>query len=433
MLSRFQAVVKESSRRSEPLVASVRNLGYARAMSYDFTTIPDRRGTHSLKWDNLLPGSPDAIPLWVADMDFAAPPAAVEALTKRIGHPFFGYTNLPGAYLESVAAWNNRRYGRHWEARHFLTAPSVLHGLSMAVRGFTQPGDRILNLPPVYFPFFKVAQLNGREIFDVPLVRKDRWKMDFDAIDQALGASKKEGKPVKALLFSAPHNPTSRVWTRDELTALGALARRYDFLIFSDEIHADLVMAGHRHLSPLDLPELADRTLVFAGPNKTFNLAGLPISHVAALDDGLRAKMKRAVEADFYDQPNVLSLAAAWAAYREGEPWLEELLTVIRANMTVLEGFLADLNRDWNLTPALAAAPLEATYLAWVDVTGLVSRGGVHRRQGPFPLFGKDRAGEADHGKCVPNRGPKPPPIQLGDPKGSAGRGLGQDSEGFGD
>jgi cystathionine beta-lyase len=348
-------------------------------MAYDFTTIPDRRNTNALKWDNVLPateGTLEPVPLWVADMDFAAPPAVLEALATRIAHPIFGYTNLPAGYFETVSQWYASRYGRRWEPRHFLAAPSVLHGLSMAVRAFTQPGDRVLNLPPVYFPFYKVIQLNGREVFDVPLVRRDRWEMDFDAIDSALTRSRAEGKPVKALLFSAPHNPTGRVWTKDELTRLGGLAQKHDFLIFSDEIHADLVHRGYRHLGPLDLPELADRTVVFAGPNKTFNLAGLPLSHVVALDDTLRAKMKRALEADFFDQPNVLSLTAAWAAYSNGEAWLEDLLEVLADNKAVLDGFLEALNQEWDLEPRLAAEPLEATYLAWVDMTGLIRRGG---------------------------------------------------------
>lgn len=348
-------------------------------MVYDFTTLPDRRGTHSLKWDNVLPGDhPDQspVPLWVADMDFQAPPGVIAALQARVQHGIFGYTNLPIGYFEEVVRWYAGRYGRNWDPKHFVGAPSVLHGLSMAVRTFTSPGDRILNFPPIYYPFYKVVQLNGREILDVPLVRGTRWEMDFEAIDQALGRSAAEGKPVKALMFSAPHNPTGRVWTRDELVELGRLARRHDFLIFSDEIHADLVLAGHRHHGPLDVSDLADRTLVFAGPNKTFNLAGLPVSHVVAQDDRLRTRMKRAVEADFYDQPNVLSLTAAWTAYREGGPWLDELLAVIGAHKGLLDGFVASLNREWSLEPALTVAPLEATYLAWVDVTGLVRQAG---------------------------------------------------------
>jgi len=358
-------------------------------MAYDFTTVPHRQGTHSLKWDNVLEGAhPDwnPVPLWVADMDFSAPPAVVEALRARVEHKIFGYTNLPAGYWESVVKWYADRYGRAWEPRHFIAAPSVLHGLSMAVRTFTNPGDRILNLPPIYYPFYKVAQLNGREIFDVPLVRNDRWEMDFGAIDAALTRSRAEGKPVKALLFSAPHNPTGRVWTREELAELGSLARKHDFLIFSDEIHADLVLAGHRHLGPLDLPELADRTIVFAGPNKTFNLAGLPISHIVAFDEGLRTKMKRAVEADFYDQPNVLSLTAAWTAYREGGPWLDELLTVFQEHKLALDRFVDGLNREWALDPPVTVAPLEATYLAWVDVTGLIRRAGFESDK-DFGLF----------------------------------------------
>jgi cystathionine beta-lyase len=344
-------------------------------MAYDFTTRIDRKGTHSLKWDNILPGEGEAIPLWVADMDFAPPPATLKALRDRVDHPVYGYTNLPAGYFETVAAWNARRYGRSWDPSRFLAAPSVLHAMSMAVRTFTQPGDRLLNLPPVYYPFFKLARHNDRESFEVPLVRRGRWEMDFDAMDEALTRARRESKPVKALLFSAPQNPTGRVWTRDELTTLGDLATKHDFLIFSDEIHSDLILEG-THIGPLDLPGLADRTIVFAGPNKTFNLAGLPISHVVTLDDGLRAKMKRAIEADFYDQPNVLSLAAAWASYREGEPWLEELLVVLKQNKSVLDAWVAKLNGDWKLAPAMTVAPLEGTYLAWVDAAALVQRGG---------------------------------------------------------
>ena len=346
-------------------------------MAYDFSSVPNREGTNSLKWDNIVPvpGAPQAIPLWVADMDFAAPPAVQKALARRVSHGIYGYTNLPQAYLEEVASWNRRRYGRTWISGDFLAAPSVLHGMSMAIRAFTAPGDKILNFPPVYYPFYKVVRLNDRQIVDVPLVLRGRWEMDFEAIAACLESARRDRAPVKAVLVSAPQNPTGRVWTRDELSQLGELARAYDLLILSDEIHADLVLKGHRHLSPLDLPDLADRTIVFAGPNKTFNLAGLPISHIVTLDQKLRNRMKRAVEADFYDQPNVLSLTAAWAAYREGEPWLEELLAVIEANKAILDVFLERLNREWDLEPRLTSAPLEATYLAWVDVTALARRG----------------------------------------------------------
>jgi cystathionine beta-lyase len=345
-------------------------------MTNDFTTVHDRSGTHSLKWDHVQGDRQTApIPLWVADMDFAAPPAALEALQARIAHPIFGYTDLPAGYRQTLSNWNNERYGRDWAPSAFLAAPSVLHALSMAVRAFTQPGDRILNLTPVYQHFYELGPFNGRENFDVPLVRRGRWEIDYAALDQALTAARAEGKPVKALAFSAPQNPTGRVWTRPELTALGELARRHDFLIFSDEIHSDLVAPGHQHLGPLDLPELADRTLVFAGPNKTFNLAGLPLSHVVALDPKLRQTMHQAIETDFFAQPNVLSLAAAWACYEKAGGWLDELRQVIADNKAVLDRWIADLNRGWHLSPAVESAPLEATYLAWVDARALVQRG----------------------------------------------------------
>jgi len=346
-------------------------------MEADFFTLPDRSGTNSLKWDNILPGKGDPIPLWVADMDFAAPEAVVKALVERAKHPVYGYTNLPEDYRKEVAAWNRRRMGRNWPAEAFLMAPSVLHAMSMAVRAFTKQGDRILNLPPIYYPFYKIAEKNDREIIDVPLVRRDKWTMDFQAIEETLLRCRDEGKPVAALLFCAPHNPTGRVWTEEELLTISNLAIKFDFLILCDEIHADLIQPQFQHRSPLDFPQFADRTLVFAGPNKTFNLAGLPISHVVALDESLRRRMRHAIEADFYDQPNVLSLAAAWEGYRSGEPWLKELLHVVGENKATLDAFLDDQNRRYRFSTPLRSEPLEATYLAWVDASAWLARLGL--------------------------------------------------------
>jgi cystathionine beta-lyase len=171
------------------------------------------------------------------------------------------------------------------------------------------------------------------------------------------------------LLFSNPQNPTGRCWTLPELEALGALAVEFDFLLFSDEIHSDLISPGGRHISLADLPELSSRTLVFAGPNKTFNLAGLPISHVVVRDATLRRRLKRTIESDFFDQPNVLSMTAALTAYQQGAPWLDHLLGVIQANYRRLEKFLAGRG--------LEAYPMEATYLAWVDCTPLITQLGL--------------------------------------------------------
>ncbi|MEI8093569.1 MAG: PatB family C-S lyase [Spirochaetales bacterium] len=335
-------------------------------MPHDFDTVLDRSGTNSLKWDNTSPGIPQVVPLWVADMDFPVAPPIAKALSERVAHPVFGYTNLPAAYFAAVQAWHAGRYQRSISESEWLLAPSVLQAMSTAMRLFTAPGDVVLNLPPVYYPFFKMVALNGRVGLEVPLAHEGlRWGFDFAGLEGALAQAAKDSKPVKALLLSNPHNPTGRAWTRSELERLATLATRYDFFILSDEIHADLVAPGQPQVSVADLPELAGRSLVFAGPNKTFSLAGLPLSHVIARDPALRSRMKRAFETDFFEQPNVLSLTAALAAYQEAGPWLDELKTVIQNNFRLLQEFLA----TWNLK----AVPLEATYLAWVDFSPVIA------------------------------------------------------------
>jgi cystathionine beta-lyase len=338
-------------------------------MNYDFETVINRGGTLSLKWDATHQGeglSP-VIPLWVADMDFAVVPAVSEALRARAAHPVYGYTTPPGAYFKAVRAWHSHRYGRKIEPEHLLLTPTVLHAMSMALRTFTSPGDPILNMPPVYFPFFRMVALHDRASVEVPLQREGtRWSLEAKALETRLTEAFRAGTPVKALLLSNPQNPTGRVWSRDELGFLAALANEFDLMVLSDEIHADLIAPGKTHVSVYDLPELASRSVIFAGPNKTFNLAGLAISHVLVRDPVLRSKLKRTIEGDFFEQPNLMAMTAAVAAYENGGPWLDELMMVIQANLATLRVFL----ESWGLE----ACPLEATYLAWVDFSPVIGR-----------------------------------------------------------
>lgn len=400
-------------------------------MTYDFTSTPRREGTHALKWDNVAPGTRTPVPLWVADMDFSVAPAIKKALETRVHHGIFGYTNLPHEYWLDVCRWYQTRYDRSWTPNQLLACPSVLQGLAMAVRALTEPGDRILNFPPVYYPFWKVIQLNGRTVVDVPMIRQPHWRMDWVGVENALVAAQREGKPVKAVLLSAPQNPTGRAWTVSELEQLETLAERFNLLVFSDEIHADLVQPGQRHWGPSDLPRLQNRTLVFAGPNKTFNLAGLPMSHVFSTNEDLRQAMKMAIAADFFDQPNVLSLTAAWAAYREGGAWVDQLLQVIQQNKVLLDKTLQQWNRDWDLEVALTSAPLEATYLAWVDATGLIRAANFPDDQTLAGFLEKTYQVKVTPGSTFRNGGENHLRINLATPRSLLKEGLDRMAEGF--
>ncbi|NNM54514.1 MAG: putative C-S lyase [Spirochaetales bacterium] len=341
---------------------------------YDFNARIDRSGVHSLKWDNPhnTPGQENILPLWVADMDFEALPEIQQALLDRLRKPIFGYMRFPPAYFDSILDWHKTRYHRSLTREMLIPIPSVLHGLSMALRAFSNPGDAVLVQPPVYTPFFRVVTLNQRVVVEAPLKEPENpgqaWRFDPEQTRARLRASHEAGAPVKLWLFCSPQNPTGRVWTKKELESVAQIAQEFDLLVLSDEIHADLVNPLVNFTSALDLPSLAERSLVVTGPNKTFNMAGLAIAHAFTRNPELALKFRRAVEADFYNEPHVLSIEAAWAAYRHGHQWLNELLEHLKGNFDVLRERLA----AWN--PPLTVCPWEGTYLAWVDARPLLAQ-----------------------------------------------------------
>ncbi len=341
---------------------------------YDFNARVDRSGVHSLKWDNPHnePGKEDILPLWVADMDFEALPEIQEALHQRLKTPIFGYMKFPAGYFEAILNWHESRYHRTLTREMLIPIPSVLHGLSMAIRAFSAPGEGVLVQPPVYTPFFRVVTLNQRQVVEAPLLEPQApgqpWRFDPKTTRAKLLASREAGIPVKLWLFCSPQNPTGRVWTPEELESVASLAEEFQLLVLSDEIHADLVNPQVNFTSALDLPNLAERTLVVSGPNKTFNMAGLAIAHAFTRNPDLAAKFRRAVEADFYNEPHVLSIEAAWAAYRHGQRWVQELLEHLAGN----HAFLCQRLARWS--PALSVCPWEGTYLAWVDARPLLAQ-----------------------------------------------------------
>ena len=337
---------------------------------FDFSQTWDRHGTGSLKWDT---SAKDVLPFWVADMDFTVPPGVVEALADRLSHPIFGYGLLDKELIEALVNWYKKRHGLNLGTQDILLAPGVMPSLSLAIRSLTVSGDGIMIFTPVYQPFFDVITLNDRTLVEFPLSLEGRtWTFDSEILRQTLETKKSQGKPVKTLLFCSPHNPVGRVWKTSELEELSKLARDFDLLILSDEIHQDLVFPPHRHQVLAGFDEnLRGRTVVFSSGGKTFNLAGLPLSHMVVFDPELKKRLKRGLEAEFFHHPNILAQIAAKTVFQEGAPWLEALLPYLEENYRVLCRAL-----PVGMVETLPA-PLEGTYLAWVDFSPMVRKMGL--------------------------------------------------------
>jgi cystathionine beta-lyase len=335
-------------------------------MNYDFDTVYDRAATDSLKWANLTErcGSKDAIPLWVADMDFACPPEVVRAVRDRAAHPIYGYPVRSDSYYRAVCGWMEKRHGWKISPEWLVYVPGVVPALNFAVQAFTRPGDGIVIQPPVYYPFRKSIRENGRRIIENPLLRRqDRYEMDLSGLEKAIDSR------TRLLILCSPHNPVGRVWTQKELEALADFCISRDILIVSDEIHFDLVLGGQdgrRHTCLASLSqEIADRTVTLTAPNKTFNIAGLTMGNAVISNPRLREEFEAAVMSSGIEVSNVFGNVAAEAAYREGEAWLDQLLQYIEANYRLVADFIA------SRIPEIRVLPLEGTYLAWLDCAGL--------------------------------------------------------------
>jgi len=331
-------------------------------VNFDFDHSPDRRGTDSQKWQKYA--GREVLPLWVADMDFTSPPAVLEALRRRVDHGVFGYARPVQSTVEAVVGAMAARYDWRIEPEWIVWLPGLVVGLNVAVQAFAQPGDQVLSCTPVYPPFLTAPEHSGRETLAVPLAlntTEKRWELDFDALERAITPR------TRVFLFCHPHNPVARVWRREELVRLADFCLRHDIVLQSDEIHCDLVLdPGLRHVPTASLgPEIAARTVTFMAPSKTYNLPGLGTSFAVISDPKLRARFVRAT-AGIVAEVTALGYAACEAAYRDSEPWRQALLDYLRGNRDFLAGFVAR-----ELPGVRIEAPVEATYLAWLDVQAL--------------------------------------------------------------
>jgi cystathionine beta-lyase len=330
-------------------------------MPFDFDTLHDRRGTDSQKWQKYA--GRDILPMWVADMDFATAPVVIEALQKRVAQGIFGYARPVSATVEAVTGTLAARYGWQVDPAWIIWLPGLVCGLNVAVRAFAEEGDEVLSLSPIYPPFTTAPRNAGRVAVNVPLALSGagRWEIDWDALERAVTPRS------RILLFCHPHNPVARVWESGELGRIAEFSARHGLILCSDEVHCDLILkdgVAHRPMS-VAAPESAARTLTFMAPSKAYNVPGLGTSFAVIPDPGLRARYVRAC-AGIVAEVNVLGYAACEAAYRDGGPWLHALVGYLRGNRDLLVDFVSR-----ELPGVRIEAPVDATYLAWLNVSAL--------------------------------------------------------------
>ncbi len=329
---------------------------------FDFDELIDRHGTHSMKWDMMEPlyGVPtdEGLAMWVADMDFRAPPQVNAALAEAVAHGVHGYFGDDRAYKAAITGWMAERHGWEVDPAAIATTHGLVAATALCVQAFSAPGDGVILFTPVYHAFSRVIRANGRRIVESPLVRADgRYAMDLEALAASLDGSE------RMVILCSPHNPGGRVWSVEELRALAAFCAEHDLVLVSDEIHHDLVLPGNRHtVMPLAAPEIMDRLVMLTAATKTFNIAGGLTGNVIIADTDLRKRFA-AAHAAAGSSPNRLGVLMVTAAYAHGGPWVDALVAYLAENAAVFDAGVEAI-------PGLASMPLEATYLAWVDFAG---------------------------------------------------------------
>jgi len=331
---------------------------------HDFNKIIKRENTDSVKYDlrKLYFRKEDVIPMWVADMDFETPDFIRDAVKKRANHPIYGYSIKPDSYYKAIIKWLKESYNWDVSKGEICFSPGVVPGLVLALMAFTKPGDKIVVQAPVYFPFFTSVLENGRQLLHNDLIEKDNYySINFEDLEKKLSDPK-----TKVLMTSNPHNPVGRVWKHDELKQIANLCQKYDVLLFSDEIHSDLVFNNFKHIPAAAISEDAkQRSIVFMAPSKTFNMAGLSTSYLVIQNPDLRKEYKRIVEAYHLGLGNVFGTVALEAAYENGRPWLLDLISYLNKNVEIVDSFLKE-----NI-PEITFAKPEATYLLWLNCKAL--------------------------------------------------------------
>lgn len=328
-------------------------------MKYNFDELTERRGTSCLKWDGEGDAA-DVLPLWVADMDFRTAPAITEALRRRADTGIFGYVSVPGSYYDALCGWFERRHGWRIDRKGVIYTSGVVPAISAIIKALTKPGEGVILQTPAYNCFYSSIRNNGVKLAENPLLRRDTadgftYAIDFDQLEKL--AAREENT---LLILCNPHNPTGRVWRREELENIASICRRHGVRVVSDEIHCELVHPGEADYVPYATVD--SDAVVCCSPSKAFNIAGLQIANIVCPDEETRRKIDRAINDNEVCDVNPFGVIGLQAAYNEGEDWLDALNEYLDGNYRLLREIFA------SSMPRLKVCDSESTYLAWVDI-----------------------------------------------------------------
>lgn len=332
-------------------------------MSFDFDKVIPRRNTHSQKWDSMEArlglSDPDTLPMWVADMDFPAPPAVSEYLAEKVAHGVYGYFGEDAEYKSAICDWMRKRHQFDVNPDWIVTTHGVVAGVGVSLQAFSEPGDGVVVFSPVYHAFGNTIRAAGRKLIESPLkIVQGRYEMDLETLP-----SKIDDK-TKIVVLCSPHNPGGRVWTKDELVDLCKFCKQHNLILVSDEIHHDLIFDGRKHwVTANACPEVTDRLVTLTAATKTFNIAGCLTGNAIISNKEMRSKFKGVLAGCGSLSPNGIGVEMVTAAYAGGEDWVDAVVPYIQANRDRLDEAMV------RMIPGVRVMKLEATYLAWYDFT----------------------------------------------------------------
>lgn len=324
-----------------------------------------RKNTNCSKYDGMTPsfGCNDLLPLWVADMDFPVPQAVTDAIRERIEHPVYGYNIFPQGYYEAFAAWVKKHHNWDVNPKWVCHTPGVLTALSNAILTFTEKGSKILIQPPVYFPFRSTIEALERNVLDNQLIYDPDagyFSIDFDDLEE-------KAAQADMFVFCSPHNPSGRVWTKEELARVEEICRKNNLLVFSDEIHSDIVFSPGSHTVFSQISQWSrEHSIIAMAPSKTFNIAGLEMSHITIANEDLRTRFQYILRYGLHvANGNTLGIPAAMAAYTNGEEWYRSLLSYLKGNLDYLDCALK------KTVPQIKLVYPQSTYIPLLDMSAL--------------------------------------------------------------